>query len=374
MAENPEYNISFEGVNFTEYIPHHTDNYSFNGYRFPNGHISFFRAKFGRGNVDFIRAEFGRGNIDFNCAEFNGGNVYFSNTNFGKGSVNFRGTNFGIGRVSFNGSNFGEGSVSFNGANFGEGGVYFVGAKFGKGDVYFAQASFGKAFFLNIDCKSVTRFSLQNSTVATSLDLAGSTFGCVVDLRLINTSNISLDGIKCKVNRKRSKKNFFFSKAVDHEDIARSRRLKEIAESNKNHDGALHFHALEMRAKRWMRFGKLASTLDLLFDVSCDYGQSILRPFLLLLLTVSTFCLTYCSIGINKIADSNSILKIFTYSLGNNPLFLTFSKGSKNEVLKLMFGDLAKPGWIDMVFITQNMISIILMFLIVLGLRNRFRI
>lgn len=74
------------------------------------------------------------------------------------------------------------------------------------------------------------------------------------------------------------------SKIVDDpEDGARLRRLKEIAENNRDHRAALRFSAGENRALRWRETGWFASVIDMMFSGFSDYGQSIWRPVVALI-------------------------------------------------------------------------------------------
>ena len=68
-------------------------------------------------------------------------------------------------------------------------------------------------------------------------------------------------------------------------------RLKEIAESNKDHESALRFHTNEMRAKSCTLIGIGVSVLDALFDFTSNYGQSVAKPFLWLFFSILSLTL-----------------------------------------------------------------------------------
>ena len=54
VAENPEYNVSFIRVDFSQYrdCDHIPENeWPFDKFHFPNGHVNFSHAQFGEGNV-----------------------------------------------------------------------------------------------------------------------------------------------------------------------------------------------------------------------------------------------------------------------------------------------------------------------------------
>lgn len=92
--KNPEYNVSFEGVDFSPYIDRKLG-ISFNGYQFPKGNVYFIGAEFGEGVVYFRESEFGKRETRFDDSTFNG-NADFSGLK-GCGSVEL----FSFRNVSF---------------------------------------------------------------------------------------------------------------------------------------------------------------------------------------------------------------------------------------------------------------------------------
>ena len=96
VAENPETDIDFSGVDFSEY-----GDVSFAGFHFPNGGKDFSITIFGKGIVSFYRATFGEGNIVFFHANFSEGNVSFRRTTLDAGNVQFWATAFGMGNIDF---------------------------------------------------------------------------------------------------------------------------------------------------------------------------------------------------------------------------------------------------------------------------------
>jgi hypothetical protein len=75
-------------------------------------------------------------------------------------------------------------------------------------------------------------------------------FSCVPDLVGTKTSHhISLAELECASNTATHKK--IFKRSVDEGDAERFRRLKELAEQNRDFEKALDFRVEEMRAARW---------------------------------------------------------------------------------------------------------------------------
>jgi uncharacterized protein YjbI with pentapeptide repeats len=409
VKENRVANVSFAGVDFSQYKV--TENsILFEEYNFPRGKVDFSKANFGNGEVSFSKAVFLEGNINFNSANFGEGSVNFRETTFGKCKVSFREASFGKGNISFRGASFGDGNISFqkvsfgdgnvdiHHANFGEGGVnfreatfrdgeiiftettfkgkvdfskanfekckvFFHHASFGKGNVIFREATFGEGqvFFENCTfygnaefsnlraCDAVTLFSFRNVSFEKTFTISGH-FSCVVDMVGTKTSHhVELSGLICRLERKPHW--ILLEKANDEKDAARLRRLKELAEMNKHHEAGLRFHADEMRAKRWHETGKLASILDMLFSTVSNYGQSILRPAMgLVALTLLASIFPAIDLPIE-----NETLKS---ALSNSLPFLPASRALESSIASVL----------------HQLFAFIFIFLIGLGLRNRFRV
>jgi hypothetical protein len=285
--------------------------------------ISFYEFKFPTGNVDFFGASFGEGDVDFHKA------------NFGNGDVNFFNTVFGAGPVSFSDASFGDGDVSFHNAIFS-----------------------GNVFFNNLQhCNKVKLFSFRNVSFAKSFTIAGD-FGCVVDMVGTKTiHHVELSGLKCQLRR--NDFCWISTDAIDNHDAVRLRRLKVLAEQNKHHEAALRFHADEMRAERWHKTKGPAACLDVLFDILSNYGQSIWRPVVGLgaLIILSPFAAEVLakageiivSWGIDKAALKTAIQ--------NSLPFLPASRSTSSLLSTL-----------------HQLGAFVFIFLIGLGLRNRFRV
>ncbi|KXO06515.1 hypothetical protein AKG98_3175 [Moritella sp. JT01] len=407
-------------------------NVKFSGAKFGEGNINFSGANFGEGNVDFSGANFGKGNVNFSGANFGEGNVNFSSANFDEGVVNFSGANFGEGNVDFSRANFGEGVVDFASANFGEGVVHFIGANFGakyviftnvnfgvgyvifygtnfgKGDVDFSGANFGEgvvdfnrtkfegetvnfallkitgdAQFTNIlVSQNCEIFSFHKATFdgpfSLSYELVNGTpedsprqyaeMNFITDLIGTKTSHhVNLHNLYCKP---KFAKNFFFNTAKDIDDAARLGRLKELAESNKDHESALRFHADEMRVKRWIKTPMMASILDFMFDKMSNYGQSILKPscwlicMFLLILVVSFYGTPFDSKMFNHLGNAINL------SLSKTIPFVSGLVIEGKDAAK----ELGLSGGRKALINLLSVFSYICLFLIGLGLRNRFRI
>jgi len=374
--------------------------------RFGDGDASFDDSQFGDGGVSFRGVQFGNGRVTFNRARFGAGEILFKDIQFGSGTVSFEMVQFGAGPISFRAGQFGDGQLSFNYAEFGDKGVSFQDTKFGTGEVSFEGArlqgnltiaplesrktiwsfrdcSFGgrTEFLLESGAEAVTQFDLRGARFDSSLTLRGA-FGSVPDFRRSKvTHHVDLSEFSVTLRRKPKWKWLpWLSKvAEDKEDGARLRRLKEIAEGAKDHQKALEFAADENRANRWIKTGKLASVLDLAFSGFSNYGQSIMRPVLWL---VSVFGLATLLFAIAATAplqpdgtvdwwqriDQSSKL-----ALSNSVPFLQQIRELGSLPRKALFGP--DPGWRFIAIAgLHGFISFVFLFLIGLGLRNRFRL
>ena len=414
IEENPGTDISFAGVDFSN-EPDFRGELSFAAYNFGDSDVNFCRATFGDGNVNFSRATFGDGDVNFSRATFGDGDVNFSRATFGDGNVSFRWATFGDGNVNFSRATFGDGNVSFRCATFGDGNVNFSSTTLNTGKVTFYKTSFGDCFIdlghakfsslivrpkslrlgkiraegLSVESLAIFDFPLGSENLR-SMNFLGSAFGgplylkgkfgIIPDLRVLKSSHqIELSGLKVKLHRSWKSLSWppkLSRVSTDREDGSRLRRLKEIAETNKDHQAALRFSADENRARRWIETSWFGSVLDMTFSACSNYGQSILRPFAALSL------LAAFSVGLYKKLAAATFTAWWTdpgwgqsllLSISNSLPFLPQSRDLRTDALKALYpGD---PGfWVDALMITQGVLSFVFLFLIGLGLRNRFRL
>lgn len=410
VKNNPKAEIDFSKVDFSQYRDHPSlseEEWPFENFNFPEGTISFNKTKFGDGDISFdnshfglgdvsfigtefgcgdvrfIGAHFGVGNIVFNGAQFGTGDVLFYQTQFGDGGVYFIGAEFGIGNVSFAGVVFGDGEAIFRHAKFAKGNVNFRGAQFGLGDVSFHRSRFGEGTYIfeNVvfngqadfseleNTNQVTEFTFQHSSFNRSLEISSNqSFGCIVDLtRTKTTHQVSLDGLKVTLKRAG-----WLNKAADPKDIERARRLKELAENNKDHKAALDFHVLEMQAARWHQTKFWPGIVfEFLFWLLGDYGRSEIRPILWMIGALFGFGLLYWHKATEFTATFwNSLI----FSAGQMFSLIPSSRDARSDGAKALFGDGAMPEFVYALTFTQSLFSIILLFLLGLALRNRFRV
>ena len=411
VEEHPEADVYFFGTDFSkERNVKDVNVISFRDFLFPSGEISFCGATFGAGDVDFSEAEFGAGDIDFSHTIFGEGYVDFSDASIGEGDVDFSYTKFGEGRVDFSHTKFGEGYVDFSETEFGAGDIDFSHTRFGEGYVDFSYASIGEGdvdfshtvFKSNVlfetlnHVSRVYSFSFRHTVFDGPLEIStnhGEAFSCVPDFTGTKTTHhVSLEGLKCNFPRQYSKfirnapSKFWTFKgnwlgqkiAIDPEDGERLRRLKELAENNKDHQKALDFHIMEMKAMRKFKPSKwwplpLLINSEFWFDKLSDYGRSIERPFTVLLFVWVIFAWIYalCSAFFTQ---SFNYISSLVFSGTQILPFVPIGRSARSQTAEMLFNSPDIPLFIYFFAFGQSIISLVLIFLIGLALKHRFKL
>lgn len=339
VGENPNANIDFSGVNF-----------------------GWLKKNFELEDIDFSGFNFPDGLINFDSAVFHSGHLRFVGAQFGKAHVSFVGTFLWSNNISFEGSSFGNGKVVFKDVSFGRVKFHFMDV-----DVE------GRVSF--IDCKGddLSEFSLSGSTFNNLLSIENTNFGCVPDLTKTKITN-QFDLQTVNVSLDRDLTSFLLKKARYKSDIQRLRRLKELAQNNQHSKKALEFHADEMRASRWHEMNTEQSILDMVYSAVCSYGQSIFRPFAALVISIELFGFLYAFSAQKIIHNSEQWYSMFLLSAVNTLPLFTFAKETRGQVVASYFQSDTINNSLYTLMGAQALVSVVLIFLIGLGLRNRFRI
>lgn len=407
--------VSFKGVSFGngDSLFDHAmfgGKVDFSRTTFGHGKVSFLCVMFGAGHVSFARSNFGDGDVIFNEATFTFGDVEFGQSTFGSGDVLFVKTTFGNCNIYFDETRFGDGALSFYDTVFGmghiefgrslveSGRVAFINTDLGRGSVYFGACNFGEA---DVDFDNVTshdgRISFEASTFKGAFSFTHHSsarireisfrrcrfdgvvrlegiFACIPDLRsTITKGHVDLQNLvvrpwiqDCGLPTAR------YSIAPDDE-VPALRRLKELSEANLHHDAALRFFADERRAMRWNHLGASASILEWMYDSLCQYGQSVSRPTIGLIASNLIFARLLFDLATEAPKQSVWMFgEALTASIANMLPFIPAARSIRMEAFQTLFGP--NPGfWVDILSILQGAIGFVFLFLIGLGLRNRFR-
>ncbi len=380
--------------------------------KFLDGNVIFYNTSFGKGDIHFESVSFNVYNLLFQYASFNDGHVSFRKSDFFTASVDFQNSSFGVGnvdfselkfseRISFEYTDFGKGSVSFAGVEFegpnidflsakvDEGFITFDNAKFSDWNVRFERAIFKcNASFENItihpNCNS---FSFKDAKFDGSFRLSFTEEVTLIPDLVGTKVNHQVDLHKLKCRPKGVRKKINSNEKVNENDLPKLTRLKELAESSKDHDTALRFHADEIRIKR-----KWWNLISYFFDISSNYGQEIFRPILCLIITIIILIsLTYVAITCDyKKSDFLSVDFLYNdnwscyhelerYEVRDKAVILALSKaipfiGNIGTDSRAVEKKLELPDWYKLISYFFSILSYVFIFLIGLCLRNRYRI
>ena len=142
------------------------------------------------------------------------------------------------------------------------------------------------------------------------------------------------------------------------------RRLKEIAKDNEDHQRTLEYKIKEMQASRWHENrNPLVLRLEGLYFILSNYGRSILLPIFWLIAFSTLLAGHYTQWTWDKWE------RALQCSVNNSLPVL----GSSREVLKLC-ASVDFPEASSWMTASHSVMSVILLFLLVLALRNRFRL
>ena len=323
----------------------------------PNCRFLFQGSKFGKGNFGFYRSSFLNTDFFFEGCQFSCGGFTFHKTEIGNGNLNFVGTNFGNGPVKIDSSKFGTGEITLNYCNI-------------SGSASFTELK---------EVNSLSRFSMKGATFGRTLEIsANEPFGCVIDLTQTKLTNqVTLDGVRCSVSRKNWWQ--FFQKIEDSKEADRFRRLKEIALQNRHHNQALDFHVGELQANRWQGSSKIANfmaaLLEFFYWALGNYGRSVALPIIWIFVALTAFGASYTALIVQNFSEWCEKFELgIAFSSGQMLSFIPINMSAREALTKSMFGAELLPNTIILLGTIQSIIAIILIFLLGLGLRNKFRV
>jgi hypothetical protein len=288
--------------------------------------------------------------------------------------------------VTFNGSNNGSKFTERNKKPFGsiilpcnrcvfDDFVTFSGSEFGPNHVAFEQSTFkSHADFTSLkNVGDIKSMSFRNSTFNGSLDFAceeaKDRFNCVPDFRGVQfSSHFGLSGFDC---RPETAGVGFFRKIRDHVDIERVMRLKQLAEEARDQTSELRYKIMEMEARRYHTTGTTNLPLEFFYWIFANYGRSAARPFAWLAALILLAPFAYgCMAQTTETPPYQALLVLSGYH--SFPLMPAF-RGGITETLGCLFP--TGPTIPYYVFATlQTVAGIVLIYLIGLALRNKFRL
>ena len=359
----------------------------FDRYEFNSGRLELFNYYFPC-NVSFDNVKFADHDVGFSEAKFSS-SAHFTEAEFGEGYVNFQDAEFGKGNVWFTGAIFQRQLISFSRATF-EGELIFTPNK-EKSTLY--HASFNDVvisgnFIINADynCDETIFYDLgddatfQRLNVKGSANFSGSTFKQVPDFRdaifdrppevaNMKVQPPKMEGFLCK----------------DKNDASKYRKLKSMAVAASDHVKSGEFFAYEMMAKRGMEIKKCPElTLNYLYGLFSGYGQSYKRPLASLGIIWASFTFLNMLIVFRTLDFLDGSFFAARLSLHNLVPFISslarFVPSPDKYVSNFqttmngLESDGVNIGALTLFGVSQQLIGAILLFLLLLGLRNKFRL
>jgi len=416
--------IRFNHHNFTE-----GQHQSFLSYRFPCP-VDFSNVNFGQKAINFSSAKFW-GNVNFNHAKMCDAGIFFNDAKFFKGDVTFNNVDFCNGDISFNNTNFYDGGISFKNSTFGKGSISFAESKFDKErtcNINFDKSRFNnskKISFARAKLKGDFRFTpdKENSTIENanfddlevggnltinanfegaatfqrldvkgSADFSGCKFKQVPDFRDMKLDRPpEVAGMKVPPEKLKMGFNPLAKYSGDKDDVTKYRKLKSMAIAASDHVKSGEFFAYEMMAKRGIETIDFIPLLfNYLYGLFSGYGQSYKRPVAWLTASWIFFaCINIWKIFqelvfVSELDFWKNIGLSFTLSARNLiPFFNSLSRfapAPKDHVswFQKSMNRLETEGVnIDLLTVSgivEQLIGAILLFLLLLGLRNKFRL
>jgi len=402
--------VSFDGATFGE------GTVSFGGATFGDGDVSFSEAAFGDGNVWFSRATFGDGTVWFDRATFGDGTVFFSEAKFGEGSVRFEDVSFQSTNVSAPGmiftgnltvkSHFPEavdfrrldvkGTASFSGSSFAKV-PDFRDAKFDRppevAGMVVPRPGHKKPKAWIVLCRIARRYrGIEHPGAEPEKPGRGS--------KNRSAGNAANSGASEPAKRQRSWPSraasavadavrpfttSIFYLAADRDDVAKFRKLKSMALAANDHEKDGEFFAGEMLAKRGFEtttfFGLLFNSI---YWWLSDFGQSFVRPLIWLCASFLTFAASCLFLIRGALTLEDRLWFAADFSFRNMlPLFgslFRFTVAPEGHVswYQRTYNCL-RDARVDIdrlvaLGIFQNLIGTVLLFLLLLALRNKFRL
>lgn len=400
VKNHPNADVSFDGQTFYPSGSPAGGKIRFDGYKFPNGNVSFQRTNFGSSRVSFVETDFGDGDVSFIKLHIQG-DIIFSNAKFGEGDKTFFDVQFEGYNAHFDSVEFGRGKVKFSRVDFVNCNVNFMHSKFAGVDLLFSrntlsgrylifsEASFGNGSVSFFNCtfdgplhfdnlqsvENLRTMSFEGCAINKIFSLsADMQFGCPLDLRRTKIAHqMVLNDIHCEFRKVWKWGRILPYLAEDKIDSQRFRRLKELALSNRNYAKALEFYVSEIQCRRGHESRWWQDIAQFLFWALADYGRSIFRPIIAMIASLILFAVIFLDQRqVFRSGSEENIATAITYSAGQMFAFLPVGRTARSQGELYLFGD-HTPNLVIAVGALESMISIVLLFLLGMGLRNLFR-
>lgn len=164
--------------------------------------------------------------------------------------------------------------------------------------------------------------------------------------------------------------------AHSNESTSRFRKLKGYAVENHDHIAELNFFADEVRTRRFWQDKPSSGMfwLGLAYEAVADFGRSAWRPFILLTATWLVFSAAYFSLSHRAYYGCpTSVSDAALVSFSNSTVFAA-SAGATQKARECLYGPDHEPKSVAVAQTVQRIVSAVLIFFILLALRNKFRV
>jgi uncharacterized protein YjbI with pentapeptide repeats len=267
-----------------------------------------------------------------------------------------------------------------------EGPAWFEGGEFSR------ETFFGSAIFRDTSSFEKAKFSSSDGDIGASFfginserafNLSGASFELLPDLRQANCKQApDLDDVYFPIPS-------LFGKRSTADANVKFRAIRRLAIQGHDHENEARAFKGEVRAKRGSqhKWYHAPFWVGILYDTLCDFGVSIMRPFLLWLVSIPLFTSIYLEQA-NKFAtallscsDGTPIWeKALVFSLKNSVLFVSWDREQIRSAYACLYykvpsnTELIVPTSSAFIQAFQSIWSAILIFLFLLAVRNNFKI
>lgn len=193
----------------------------------------------------------------------------------------------------------------------------------------------------------------------------------------------NLNDDDAKLGKKRWQ--MFFGKANLNDDAAKYRRLKQLAQESRDHESTLRFLGQELKAKRFYETTGLSLIPNILYGILSNFGQSIARPLTWLFFFIAIPSIYYTTLAYpwtNGISPASALICGTYLSITASGYLIGWEKlvFHQKSLACLGLGSVPQTGQalatfpLEVLFMLQSAMSLLLFFLAGLALRNRFRL
>ncbi len=332
-----------------------------------SGYTRFDEAIFSD-HAGFDAATFS-GDAGFNCATFNG-YARFKSATF-SGDARFDGTTFSDHTLFSN--------ATFSGRTWFDSAIFCDYARFDSA-IFSGYASFHGVFFQNYTSYNEAKFlreaGFTGIKVDRSFQMTGAMFKQVPAFNQADFKQApDLDNVKFPLP-------LFWQKG-DAELIARYRALRRMAIQGADYEREQMAFKGELRSRRWTmdKWWSIGTWLGLFYDGVADCGCSMLQPILIWLTSVPVFAALYLRAADQAQGFSCGVPFIKALYLSGRNALVLFGGGRDARIAqayRCLYGGDGEPHIPDSVSFLEAFVQVplsaVLIFLLLLAIKNRFKI